>query len=321
MPKISAVMALYNTPYSFLQVTVESILNQTFSDFELIVVDDDSSIEYRSFFERFKDKRINYIKLEKNIGPGGARNVGIRAAKGDYVAICDSDDVYMPERFEVQADFLDKNPEISLIGGAFKQSNNGKTPLVIEDNEDIKAFMLFNSPFANPLVMFRKDFFIKNNLLYPENVNFGEDYQLWINAMFAGIKMANLKQVLMTYTRRKGQLSKTKAEEQATILKEIYKNIFSNLKIGISQAELDLHFKLNEQDFSGITIDEISNWFDKIIEYNKNSMIFDEQKIIDKKLGIIEQAKKNNNRLFKVKVGNSNLCLSKNLQIYLEKRD
>ena len=115
MSKISVVMALYNTPYDYLSATVESILNQTFKDFEFIIIDDASHVGhfgYGEFFEKFNDNRIKYFKLEKNSGPGHARNEGIKKAIGEYVAIVDSDDVYMPQRLELQAKFFDENPKI-----------------------------------------------------------------------------------------------------------------------------------------------------------------------------------------------------------------
>src|SRR5574344_1201023 len=238
MPKISVVMALYNTPLEYLSKTVESILNQSFKNFEFIVIDDASTVIYSDFFKKYADNRIKYIKLENNIGPGGARNFGIKQAQGEYVAVADSDDVYFPERLGVQCEFLDKNREISLLGASFRQSNNGKISKIIKSDADIKAFMLFNSPFANPIVMFRKSEFVENNLFYSEDKKFAEDYELWIDAMFKGLKMANLKQVLMTYTRRGGQLSKEKSDIQQEFLRSLYSKML--VKIGINPTAQEL---------------------------------------------------------------------------------
>lgn len=321
MPKVSAVMALYNTPYNYLKATVESILSQTFTDFELIIIDDASTIEYQEFLNNFNDKRIKYFKLEKNSGPGHARNEGIKTAQGEYIAITDSDDIYLSHRFEVQTDFLDKIFDISLISCAFKQSNNGKISSVVENDEDIRISMLFNSQLANPAVMFRKDTFIEKNLFYAEDINFGEDYQLWLNAMFAGIKIANLNDVLMIYTKRKNQLSKTKADKQTQILKEIYKNIFSNLKMNVSQDEIDLHYNIGCENFNFVTVEEAESWFDKIIEHNKNLNIFNEEKLIAQKNYIIKKINAQKNRFFKLKIGENNLCIYKPLKITLEKRN
>lgn len=321
-PKISAVMALYNTPYNYLQATVESILNQTFADFELIVVDDASTLEYKKFFEKFKDERIKYIKLEKNAGPGNARNVGIKEAKGGFTAITDSDDIYMPERFEIQARFLDNNSDISLIGCTFRFSNRKKLAFVPLGNDDIKTFMLFNSPLNNSTIMFRREEFLNKNLFYTEDINFAEDYELWINAMFSGVKMANLEDFLMIYTRRPGQLSKTKLEKQIAILKKLYKKIFLNVGFEPTQEELDLHYDIYTEKFKQIkNVQQILDWFDKIISCNKELKMFDEEKLIERKEQVVNKYNKIKNRLFKIKIGNCNFCLSKKLMPYVEERD
>ena len=322
MPKISAVMALYNTPYNYLQATVESILSQTFVDFELIVVDDASTIEYKKFFKQFQDERIKYIKLEKNAGPGHARNVGIREAKGEYIAISDSDDIYMPQRFEIQAKFLDENLDISLIGCTFRFSNREKLSFVPLDDKAIKTFMLFNSPLNNSTIMFRREEFLSKNLFYIEDINFAEDYELWINAMFCGVKMANLENFLMIYTRRPGQLSKAKLEKQIAILKKLYKKMFANMNLDASEEELDLHYDIYTEKFKKIkNVQQLSNWFDKIIISNKNLPMFDEENLIEKKEQIIYNYKKVKNRLFKVKIGDYNFCIDKKLKFYIENRD
>lgn len=321
MPKISAVMALYNTSYDLLDATITSILNQSYKDFELIIIDDDSKIDYTEFLKKFQDSRLKYFKLAQNHGPGYARNEGIKKATGEYIAICDSDDIYLENRFEKQSEFLDKNKEISLLGCNFKLSNSKRKIEVIENNEDIKIFMLFNSPLANPSVMFRREVFIDNNLFYPTDINFAEDYLLWIQAMFKGIKMANLKDVLMIYTRRKNQLSKTKIDEQAKILKTIYSKIFSELKINAQEKDVELHYAINSSKYKEInTEEEIEIWFDKIIEKNLDTKIFDEKKLIARKPLAIEDYKKNKNRFIKIKVGKVNLCLDKKLKFFVEER-
>ena len=320
MPKVSAVMALYNTPYNYLKATVESLLNQTFSDFELIIIDDASNMDYEEFFANLNDERIKYSKLEKNAGPGHARNVGIRQAAGEYVAICDSDDIYLPKRFELQAKFFDENPDISLTSCTFRFSNRSKISHFPLNDKDIKAFMLFNSPLSNPAIMFRKNVFIENNLFYPEDTNFAEDYELWINAMFCRIKIANLKECLMIYTRRAGQLSKAKQETQIEMLKKLYKQILSHIGLDASQEQLDLHYNIYTGNFEQISSpDVISDWFDKIIEHNNG--LLDEETLEENKKQTLDKYNKIKNRLFKIKIGANNLCLGKNLRLYIEQRD
>lgn len=321
VPKISAIMALYNTPYKLLEKTLNSILNQTFSNFELIIIDDASMINYKDFFKKFNDKRIKYFKLEKNAGPGHARNEGIKKALGEYIAIVDSDDIYYPQRFEKQLNFLENNQEISLISCAFKFSNKNKIPEVLEKDEDIKTALLFNSALSNPAIMFRKKVFIENDLFYAEDINFAEDYSLWLDAMFYGLKMANLKEVLMTYTRRKNQLSKSKAATQSDILKNLYKKVFDKLGVNANEKEIELHFAINNENFKAIQTEEIINWFNKIIDANKNKKIFNEQKLIELKATTIEKTNKTKNILFKIKIGNYNICLDRNFKIIFEVRN
>lgn len=302
MPKISAVMALYNTPYNLFEATINSILNQTFSDFELIIVDDKSEIDYSDFLKKFTDSRIKYFKLDENIGPGGARNFGIKKASGDYIAIADSDDIYLEKRFELQADFLEKNPGVSLISGAFGLSNSKRINTLPLSDEEIKVFMLFNSPFANPVVMFRKEVFLNKNLFYPEFLNFAEDYELWINAAFSGIKMANLDDVLMIYTRRANQLSKTKQKNQAEALKDLYKKIFEKLNMPVSKEEIELHYSIETGHYNKTTtIEDIINWFDKVITHNQTSNFLDENLLIEKNNQVIQEFKKSKKTFFGIR--------------------
>lgn len=321
MPKISAVMPLYNTPNEYLEKTVESILNQTFGDFEFLVIDDASTVEYKEFFEKFNDKRIKYFKLEKNAGPGHARNEGIKKAVGEYVVLVDSDDISLPERFRLQSEFLDKNPGTSILGTSFKFSNRKHAAITIFDEKEIRNFILFNSPLCNPTVMFRREELINKNLFFNETINFAEDYNLWIDAAFAGLKMANLKELLLIYTRRAGQLSKEKEGIQISVLKDLYKGIFAKLSFEATEEELNLHCNIYNENFNQTTTEQISDWFEKIINYNKTSNVFDEELLILKKTQVLDRLKTLKNRLFKIKIGGYNLCLSKNLKLYIEKRD
>lgn len=321
MPKVSVVMALYNTPFEYLSKTVQSILDQTFSDFELIIIDDSTEVDCSNFFKSFNDERIKHIRPEKNYGPGNARNEGMKMAQGEYVAIVDSDDVYAKNRFEKQVDFLDSNPDISIVGGAFKYSNNGKVPPVIENSDDINVFLLFNAPMPNPLAMLRKNVFLEQNLFYPDRPQFGEDYELWLDAMFAGLKMSNLKDILMTYTRRPGQLTKAKSDFQIESLKGIYKKTLLRFGLNPTDEDINLHHSIYSQKYDDVTVEQVQTWFNKIIEKNQETNLFNEKAINKYLSNSLLQLQKFKNRLFKIKIGQYNLCMSKNLKIYLEKRD
>ena len=127
-PKISVIMPTYNSE-SFLRESIDSILNQTFKDFELIVIDDcstDSSLKIIKEYKR-KDNRIFFLKNDKNLGHNKTRNKGLKIAKGKYIAILDSDDISLEKRLEIQYAYLEKNPHIFLVGSsAIYIDENGK---------------------------------------------------------------------------------------------------------------------------------------------------------------------------------------------------
>ena len=319
--KISAVMALYNTPYNYLEKTIKSILNQTFKDFELIIVDDCSSTEYQEFLTNFNDTRIKYHKLEKNSGPSHARNVGINMSNGEYIAICDSDDVYEETRFENQINYLNSHPNISILGGAYKFSNNlNKIIKPIINNEDLKIELLFNSPFANPIMMIKKQVISDYNLYFPQNMNFAEDYYIWVNAMFKNCEMANIEEVLMTYTRRKGQLSKQASEKQKTSLKTIYKLIFEKLNIDFNSQDVENYYKIATKNYKNIQKNDLEHFINKIVEANNNQNIFNADKLKNKLEKIKNEFFTTNNRIFKLKIGSKNLCIYKPFKIIFENR-
>lgn len=201
MPKISVIMSVYNGE-KFLKESVLSILNQTYADFEFIIINDgstDLSLEILRGFEE-KDKRIRLISRE-NKGLTPSLNEGIKLAQGEYIARMDSDDISMPERFEKQITFLEKNKDIALCGTwAINIDENGneigeyKTPIT---NKEIKKNILFHNPFIHPSVMIRKE--IVNNIgLYNEKIKYAQDYEYWLR-MIKKNKVANLDDFLIKY--------------------------------------------------------------------------------------------------------------------------
>lgn len=119
MPKISVVMPVYNTKEEWLREAIESILNQSYKDFEFIIIDDGSDKSIEPIVNSYNDARIVLIRQE-NQGIAKSLNYGFKISKGEYIARMDSDDISMPERFEKQVNFLDKNPQISVLGGCFE---------------------------------------------------------------------------------------------------------------------------------------------------------------------------------------------------------
>ena len=114
--KISVVMPTYNTQISILREAVDSILNQTFSDFEFIIIDDGSANDTYEYLKSIPDERIKIIKNDTNIGITKSLNIGFRAARGKYIARMDSDDIAFPDRFEKQYAFMESHPDVFVCG-------------------------------------------------------------------------------------------------------------------------------------------------------------------------------------------------------------
>ena len=192
---ISVLMPVYNTKEEYLRASIESILNQTFTDFEFIIVNDGSTNNAEEVILSYKDNRIKYVKQE-NQGIVGALNNAWSKASGKYIARMDSDDIAYPERFAKQVNFLEENPEYSLVGSWAKiiPSNN-----VIKLPQDIKVMdLLADCMFIHPSIMFNKADFEKFKLQYETGFEYAEDYCLYANAV-KHLKMTNLQEVLLDY--------------------------------------------------------------------------------------------------------------------------
>lgn len=200
-PKISVIMPVYNSE-KFLKEAIESILNQSFKDFEFIILNDGSSDSSEEIIKTFSDQRIIYIKNEQNVGLPKVLNQGIRQAKGDFIARMDADDVSLKERLALQYKFLTNHPEIDIIGTNVRLIN--AEGLVIGTQKKpaehwlIKWQSLFSTPLQHPTVMARAKVFREN--LFDENLYNGEDYELWSRLLFkTRTRFANISQPLLQY--------------------------------------------------------------------------------------------------------------------------
>lgn len=230
-PLVSVLMPVYNgMPY--LPMAVESILNQSFKDFELIIVDDCSTDDSLQYLKTIKDKRLNLISLQQNKGVTGALREGMARVRGKYIARLDADDIALSERLQVQIDFLDTNPKYGLVGSSVSTMDSAGVILSQNsrgvDDLEIRWKMLFKNPFVHSTVVFRKSIIDSFGLNYAEP--HAEDYHLW-NDMIQHTKGCILKDLLVQYRIHDKSWTTTKSDKQ------------SNARKGLS-------FKLVNQIFS-----------------------------------------------------------------------
>lgn len=215
-PKVSVIMAVYNSE-KFLKEAIESILNQTFKDFEFIIIDDGSTDRSGEILEDYakKDSRIKVFHQE-NMGLTKSLNKAIKLAKGEYIARMDADDISMPERLEEQIQFLDQNPQVALLGtGYYEIDTFGK---VIKkkrpptSDTELRRVLIKYNPFFHASVMIRKNA-LQELRLYDENLKYAQDYDLWLR-ISSKFKIANLSDILMMRRYTKKMLSFFQEREQ-----------------------------------------------------------------------------------------------------------
>lgn len=199
-PKISVIMAVYNGE-KYLAEAIESILNQTFKNFEFIIVDDcskDNSLNVIKDFAK-KDNRIKIIFNKKNLKLPASLNKGLKIAKGKYIARMDADDISLPERFEVQYNFLEEHQEIFLIGGgAININEDNKFLYTFHPQTNlnrVKRKLSYLDCFYHPTIMFRNERIIK----YREKFIYAQDYDFYLNLLSKKKKITNIKDILIKY--------------------------------------------------------------------------------------------------------------------------
>lgn len=193
-------MTAYNEEHQIIR-SINSILNQTFKDFEFIIIDDGSIDKTVELVRQVEDSRIK-LYTPGRLGFTKALNFGIRNSVGQYIARMDADDESLPQRFEKQIEYLDQHPEISILGTAYIKNDSMRvekyTRYPPESDEEIKLSMAYQIPICHGSVMFRKNFF-ESIEGYNENIPDEEDLELWIRAAVKGYKFANLQIPLYIY--------------------------------------------------------------------------------------------------------------------------
>lgn len=245
---ISVVMPVFNGE-KFLKIAIESILKQTYTDFELLIINDGSTDKSAEIIQSYPDNRIHFLENERNKGIFYTRNRLFEEAKGKYIAILDCDDYAEPTRLEKQVDFLDKNEEFGLVGSwitLIDNENRIKGTWQLEHRpERIPAKLLFFNQFAQSSVMMRKEF---ADLKYRKEIPLAEDYDLWVR-ISQKTRVINLAESLVKYRLHDDNISQTKEKELQDNVFKIYKNQLEELGIYANQDELIIHKRIGNMNF------------------------------------------------------------------------
>lgn len=245
MPKISVIIPVYNTKEEYLRESIESIINQSFIDFEIVIVDDGSTNNAKEVIFSYKDERIKYF-YQENQGLGGARNTGIRQAQGEYILFLDSDDWIDSKTLEKTWNKSREFDSDLLLFGVNVYDDKTKETKIFDDlsifDNDLEniSFDIKNSKMLNKIFsinnsscakLFKRDFLLKNNLFFVQELLF-EDTEFFFRYIFLAEKISILKEILYFYRRNTNYSLTTNNEKKYTdmifILPLIQKALIEN---------------------------------------------------------------------------------------------
>jgi glycosyltransferase involved in cell wall biosynthesis len=204
-PLVSVVMAIHDSVnIEYLKKSINSILNQTLTSKELFfILDGVCSHDKIDYLENIKSKYsgIYIFHLDENRGPAMARNLAIKNSKAKYIAVMDSDDISLPNRLEVEVEFMEKNRDVSVVGSACQVINEDDEVTGYRFLPDTPKKLLNYAPFFcplnNPTILARSEIFL--NFKYKNEYRYGEDHRLWLEILAAGYKIANINEPLLKY--------------------------------------------------------------------------------------------------------------------------
>lgn len=236
-PKISVILPVYNGE-KYLSEAINSILSQTYRDFELIVINDCSSDRTSEILASYTDDRLRIVNNSSNLKTSRSLNKGIELAQGQFIARMDADDISLPIRFEKQIAFLESHPEIGVVGSCIKQiDENGnfiRNIFLQTRSETIKWELFFGSPLAHPAVMMRAEV-VKSSGGYSNNVFFAADYELWTR-LIKITRFANLSEFLLFYRMHSENVSiKYRQDQVRTVIR--FQELAQSEYIGAEKAK------------------------------------------------------------------------------------
>ena len=268
-PRVSILMPVYNVA-SYLREAMDSMLAQTYTDFELIVLDDCSPDNSAEILDTYTDPRIVRYRGEKNVGLSNVLNVGMAMARGELIARMDSDDISTPERLATQVAYLDAHPEVDLCSCGMELFGAKQETWVRETNvEDVKITALFHSPILHASSMWRREAFERVGLRFLQEMVPAEDYDMWTRAMAAGQRLVNIPQVMYLYRIHPSQAT-TQTDKTAKKDREVKANYLRMLYPEQDMSDVDLLPTLMASDLGRIKQSVV-----RLLEANKRAPFFE----------------------------------------------
>lgn len=243
--KATVLLPVYNSE-NYIKECIDSILSQTYTDFDLLIIDDDSSDNSANLIKEYHDERIIYVKNDKNLGLTNNLNKGIDLIDSQYIIRMDSDDICYPKRFQKQITYMDNNPEIALSGTsavAFNENGYRKRNIVSTAPKGIRTELLFDCTIKHPSVIFRNEIIKKENYRYSTKYKATEDYALW-QEIASKYDIGNIQDILLKYRQNESgitsQANKNR-EERDNAHKLVYREMLNRLNVKYDEDLLNIY--------------------------------------------------------------------------------
>lgn len=228
-PVISVLLPVHNAS-AYVRRAIDSVLAQTFPDFELIVVNDASTDGSAAVLDDLHDQRIVRVNFEKNRGIVDALNIALKHARGRYIARMDADDIARLDRFQLQVDFLEQHPKVAVVGAWIEGFGDVRRPYLHcypTSHDEILSYMLFESPFAHPSVLIRRTAMDSLDRPYSPDFPYVEDWELWSRLVLLG-NAANIPMPLLRYRIHTKSSSRRFTQIQGASKRKLLQKIYAD---------------------------------------------------------------------------------------------
>jgi glycosyltransferase involved in cell wall biosynthesis len=265
-PRVTLILPVYNGE-AYLRPAIDSLLRQTFRDFELLIIDDGSTDGSAAIVASYGDERIRFQRNARNLGLIATLNKGFELARGEFIARMDCDDISLPHRLERQLDYLACHPDVALVGSWFEKlqgrhSRVVKTPV---DHAAIRFFLIFDNTFLHSSIMIRRSLLEQFNLRFDPAFPYAEDYELWVRiSRYA--RVANIPEVLVQYRDHADNTSNRFRQAQNDTADRIRRVHLASLGLVPDDPTLRLHLAITNFRWQGQDADLIAarDWLEAL---------------------------------------------------------
>ena len=271
---VSVIMSTKETPEDILRNSIESILNQSYKNFEFIIISDGCENDF-NIIKTYKDNRIKIIEHKESKGLPMSLNEAIEVSNGKYIARMDSDDIALPNRLLLQVNYMEKNLDVGICGTltkSFGDKNNYNINLFFNE-EGIKSELFLYNCLVHPTIMFRGEFLKKNNIRYNINFKYSQDYELWSRCCKL-TKIGVIPKVCLLYRVHNKQISISKIDEQNELCKKILKKNMTDLDIIADLEIIDIMFYLSHKSQNKLDDKKVLEFIKKVLNANRKKKIY-----------------------------------------------